>query len=88
MTGKGGSTSAPPALNHQKDGEVSRSGLRAGMHQSTDKTPAWGVHASHHEGVNDRAPRLEGNGPAGHRKKRGRREKPLRTGFMLPIMKG
>jgi hypothetical protein len=46
MTGKGGSTSAPPAIDHQREGKS----LRVGMNRRVDKTPAWRVHGSSREG--------------------------------------
>ena len=59
MTGPGGATSAPPAINHQGG----KQWLRVVMNRRTDKTPACGVHGSNHEGVNDAATRLSRTGP-------------------------
>ena len=53
MTGKGGPTSAPPAINHQRRAQDDA----FGVNQRTGKIPACGVHGSHHEGLTIRAAR-------------------------------
>ena len=84
MTGKGGATSAPPAIDHQREGNS----LRVGMNRRMDKTPAWRVHGSRHEGFMMKRhvwmvtwPRWWSEKPCQH-------EKSLRGPFMVPIIKG
>ena len=54
MTGKGGATSAPPAINHQEEGP----GRCVRRESENGQNPACGVHGSNHEGLTIRVARL------------------------------
>ena len=84
MTGKGGSTSAPPAIDHQREGKS----LRVGMNRRVDKTPAWRVHGSSREGFMMKRHVWTVTWPRWWSEKPCQHEKSLRGPFMVPIIKG
>ena len=82
MTGKGGPTSAPPAVNHQRRAQDDA----FGVHQRTDKIAACGVHGSHHEGLTIRAARWSTLGRPLVRQKRSGRTTSQLKGFTVATM--